>query len=214
MISLPENALQNVRDGLVLAKPFIRPSYSVNKNGLNVKLWVAQRKAPFLMTSMIRHQAMLVPVAPDLKMVFGIAKRVRDYGGDRIQYDALKAAPLSPGDAFIGSGARYRFANTILAVIFDENKRTSAELISRAVRRSCEIANQNGCTAIILPDMTENLLAQPNWITAEQRRGTADTAALALGAALRACRGLMSQYNIWCWDPDNADSYLRELKRL
>ncbi len=214
MISLPENALANVRNGLVPARPFILPAYSVNKNGLNVKLWVAQRKAPFLMTSIIRNQAMLVPVAPDLKMVFGIAKRVRDYGADAVQNEALKAAPLVPGDAFIGSGARYRFANTVLAVIFDENKRTSPEIIARAVRRGCELANQRGCHAIILPDMTENLLAQPNWITQEQRRQTAEVAALAMGAALRACRGLMSQYNIWCWDPDNADFYLRELKRL
>src|ERR1700722_10725330 len=119
MISLPENALQNIRAGLVFAKPFIRPAYSVSKNGLNVKLWVAQRKAPFLMTSAIRNQAMLVPVAPDLKMVFGIAKRVRDYGADMVQNEALKAAPLAPGDAFVGSGARYRFSHTVLAVIFD-----------------------------------------------------------------------------------------------
>ena len=194
MISLPDNALQNLRHGLVFAKPFIRHSYSINKNGLNVK--------------------MLVPVAPDLKMVFGIAKRVRDYGADMVQNEALKVAPLGPGDAFIGSGARYRFANTVLAVIFDDNKRTSPEIIARAVRRGCELANQRGCHAIILPDMTENLLAQPNWITEEQRRQTAETAALAMGAALRACRGLMSQYNIWCWDPANADFYMRELKRL
>ncbi len=216
-ISLPENVQQdlaNLRAGLKPPILLIRPIYSVNKNGINARLWVSQRKTPFLMTAAIRNQAMLVPVAPDLKMVFGIAKRVRDYGADRVQYEALKAAPLPPGEAFIGTGARYRFANTVLAVIFDESKRTSPELIARAVRRGCELANQRGCHSIILPDMTENLLAQPNWITPEQRRNTAEIAALTLGAALRACRGLMTQYNIWCWDVNNVDFYLRELKRL
>jgi O-acetyl-ADP-ribose deacetylase (regulator of RNase III) len=218
MISIPspaarQEALTNLRHGLVFAKPFLLPSLHVHKNGYNIRLWVAQRRMPFLLTA-VRHQAVLVPVAPDLKMIFGIAKRVRDYGGDKVQREAAAVAPLPPGEAFIGSGSRYRFANTVLAVIFDESKRTSPDIITRAIRRGCELANQRGCHSIVLPDLTENLLAQPNWITDQQRRNTAEIAALTMGAALRATRGLLQQVNVWCWDPRNADVYLRELKRL
>src|SRR5579872_2614144 len=139
MISVPTpaaraEAIQNMRRGLVPAWPFITSSLHVHRNGYNVRLWIAQRKLPFLMSSMVSRQAILVPVAPDLKMVFGIAKRVRDYGADKVQREALKVAPLPAGEAFIGTGARYRFANTVLAVIFDEYKRTNPETITRAVR--------------------------------------------------------------------------------
>ena len=32
---------------------------------------------------------------------------------------------------------------------------------------------ERGVNSVIIPDITENLLTQPNWITAEQRRETA-----------------------------------------
>jgi hypothetical protein len=217
MISIPAETIQNLRKGWVPARVFITPTLRVKKSGLNVHLWVAQRKLPFLMAGapfLTQHQAILVPVAPDLKMVFGVAKLVRDQGANMVQREADRVAPLAPGDAFIGAGARYRYDNTVLAVIFDESKRTSPDLITRAVRRGAELANQRGCTSLILPDMTENLLAQPNWITQEQRRATAELAALTLVNAIRASRGVVDRFNVWCWDPNNAGFYIRELNRL
>lgn len=217
MISVPAEMIENLRKEWVPARPFILPTLKVNRNGLKVHLWVAQRKVPFLMAGapfITRHQAMLVPVAPDLKMVFGVAKQVRDQGANVVQREAERVAPLAPGDAFIGAGARYRYEFTVLSVIFDEAKRTSPDLITRAVRRGTELANQRGCTSIIIPDMTENLLAQPNWITPEQRRQTAEITALTLVNAIRASRGLVDKFNVWCWDPNNASHFIRELNRL
>ena len=95
-----------------------------------------------------------------------------------------------------------------------KSKRTSAEIISRAVTTAVTKLRAVGAKTVVIADMTENLLAQPNWITDEQRRNTAEIAALTMGTALRASKGLLQQVNVWCWDPRNADFYLRELKRL
>lgn len=211
------DARRNIRQSLNLATPFILPSLRVHKYDMHVMLWVARRKLPALVAGapfLTRHTAMIVPVAPDLKMVFGVAKMARDQGASRIQQEALRVAPLTPGQAFIGSGAKYRYAYTALAVIFDEYKRTSPDLIRTAVRNAAQLANERGATKLILPDFTENLLAQPNWITSGQRRETAEIAAFTTIEAVRACRGMADTVHIWCWNPENAPLYERELKRF
>jgi O-acetyl-ADP-ribose deacetylase (regulator of RNase III) len=189
---------------------FYKPVHHTHLHNLDIELWVARRKLPFFMHA----DAVLVPVAPDLKMVFGIAKMIRDYGANTIQYEANQAAPLPPGQAYIGAGGRYRFKYTILAVIFDEVKRTSPELILRAVRSAVQQAQRKGVESIIFPDMTENLLAQPNWITPEQRQATAEVTARTLVNAIMVCQGAIKTVKIWVWDPANAPAFQNELKRL
>lgn len=202
---------------LKLAQPFIHPLYRVQRDGLNVQLWAASYKLPALMLGapfFRRKQAIIVPVSPNLKMVYGAAKLARDYGADRPQREADRFAPLSPGEALIVSGARYRYAYTALAVIFDHQKQSSPERIVHAVRRAMELARQRDCTGVILPDFTNNLMPQPNQVTPSLQRAVAESTALAMVEAIRACRGLMEQIHIWCYDPSNAEVYLRELKRL
>lgn len=190
--------------------PFIRPIHTVHISDVTVELWVAQRKFPFFM----RADAILVPVAPDLKMVFGIAKMVRDYGADAVQYEANKVAPLPPGEAFVGIGGRYRFKYTALAVIFDEVKRTSPQLIGQAVRRALQLLQERDVKSVVFPDMTENLLAHPTWITQEQRQATAEITARAMIAAIAAAKGTVKTIKIWVWDPNNAPYFRKELERL
>src|SRR5215470_13239864 len=113
---------------------FYRPVQTVNVQGTTLELWVSRRKMPFFMHA----DAILVPVAPDLKMVFGVAKLIRDFGANAVQYEANQAAPLPPGQAFIGTGGRYRFRFTALAVIFDEVKRTSPDLVMQAVQNAMQ----------------------------------------------------------------------------
>lgn len=212
-----QKALENIKKEYKLARLFIRPAFRVNRGGMTVNLWVAQRKLPFLMAGapfVTRHQALIVPTAPDLNMAFGIAKFARDLSANHIQRQAARAAPLPAGEAFIGDGSRYRYQYTVLAVIFDELKRTSPDLIVRAVRRGAELARQRNCTGLILPDFTDNLIPQPNWIMPELRRETTEIAALAAVEAVRACRGLMQHIHVWCWNEENAAPFLRELKRL
>lgn len=212
---VPADAIKNLKKGWVPAHPVIRPVTRVSVGGLGINLYVAQRKLPFSIgNTLFLNNALLVPVAPDLKMVFGVAKLARDWGADIAQNEALRVAPLPAGEAFLGTGGRYRFRYTVLSVIFDEQKRTSPDIIRRAVRRGAQLASERGATSLILPDMTENLLAQPNWITDAQRAETAQITAFTLVDTLRSFRNMMKTVNIWCWDPRNAEFYVRELKRL
>ena len=212
---LPTGSLENVRREMIAPQAVIQPTTRARSGELNVNLFVAQRKLPFMIgNTLFQNNALLVPVAPDLRMVFGIAKMARDWGADIAQREALKVAPLQPGDAFIGTGAKYRYRHTVLAVVFDANKRTDPDLIRQAVRRGAQLAAQKGATGLILPDMTENLLAQPNWITAQQRAETAEIVAFTLVDALKSCRGVLKTVHLWCWDPRNVEFYQRELKRM
>ncbi len=188
----------------------LAPRARVKVENLAVELWVSQRKLPLA----LRADAIVVPVAPDLKMVFGIAKMVRDYGADAVQYEANRVAPLEPGDSFVGTGSKYRYAHTALAVVFDHQKRTSSELIARAISSALGKLGRAGARSVIFPDMTENLLSQPNWITDEQRRETAAISArLMLDAALLAGSD-MRAIKIWVWDNRSADAFVQEMKKL
>lgn len=189
---------------------FVRPAYRVKYAGTTVELWISERKLPFF----ARSGGMVVPVAPDLRMIFGVAKMARDYSAGIIEREAKSAAPMQPGEAFVGSGAKFRYKYTALAVIFDEQKRTTPDLIARAVSNAIGKLYDRGARTLVLPDMTENLLAQPNWITAEQRMATARIAARAIIDAIRASRGMATTVRIWAWDPRNAPCYEAEMKRL
>jgi len=186
------------------------PRYRAALEDLTIEVWVSSRKLPLL----LRGGAIIVPTAPDLKMVFGVAKMARDMGADNIQREANAVAPLAPGDAFVGTGSRYRYKYTALAVIFDELKRTSPQLITSSVGKAMRMLRDRGVNSVIIPDMTENLLTQPNWITAEQRRETAAiTARLMLAGILDAGSNIKS-VRIWVWDKANADIFIDELKRF
>lgn len=188
----------------------VLPRYRATLENLTIELYVSQRKLPALAGA----DALIVPVGPDLKMVFGVAKMARDRGADLVQYEANKVAPLAPGEAFIGTGARYRYKYTALAVIFDQSKRTSAELISRAINNAVRKLREKGAKSVVIADMTENLLAQPNWITVEQRRKTAAITAKIIVDAIIACGSNAKTIKIWCSEPDNAQFYIEELKHI
>src|SRR5262249_33236946 len=147
----------------------VLPKYRAVLDELTIELYISQRKFPAL----AHADGLVVPVGPDLKMVSGLTKLARDRGADVIQVEANRAAPLEPGDAFVGWGARYRYKYTALAVIFDTSKRTNAEMIKRAVTTAVTKLRAAGAKSVVIADMTENLLAQPNWIAVEQRRKTA-----------------------------------------
>src|SRR5437588_7749984 len=80
----------------------VLPSYRATLHDLTIELFVSQRKLPLLAAA----DALIVPVGTDLKMVFGVAKMARDRGADIVQVEANRVAPLKPGDAFVGTGAR------------------------------------------------------------------------------------------------------------
>jgi O-acetyl-ADP-ribose deacetylase (regulator of RNase III) len=187
-----------------------RPKKTYRIGEMTVRLWVSNRRLPAL----LRADGMIVPVAPDLKMVFGVAKLAREHTADAIQREADRVAPLPAGRAFVGPGSRYRYERTALAVIFDDAKRTSPQYIATAVRRAMRLLAQAGARSVIYPDMTENLLAQPNWITEEQRGKTAAMTAHLTADTLAACIGVMPVVNVWVWERANAGPYEVELAAL
>ena len=187
----------------------LMPTKRIALQDLTIELWVSQRKLPLA----LRADAILVPVATDLKMVFGIAKMARDMGADFVQHEAAKVAPLAPGDAFVGTGARFRYKHTALAVIFDRNKRTSPAIIGEAVGTALNKLRVLGVNSVVFPDMTENLLAQPQWITDEQRQTAAALTARLMVDAIVA-GGLMGTVRIWVWDAKNAPFFAEELERV
>lgn len=185
-----------------------KPRKTVQLGDFTIELWVRERKYPR------GADAIIVPVAPDLKMVTGIAKWVRDATANRIQYEAEQAAPLPPGEAFAGSGGRYRFKITALAVVMDEYKRTTPEWMVRAITRAMELANEKGAETCILPDMTEDLLRQPQSISEEERRKTCEGVASALVNAAANASDYVELVRIWVWRKGVEDIYIRELERL
>ncbi len=195
----------------IALRPYIFPPYyKLRIDGLNLELWVSENKYPI----MALPDVLVAPVAPDLKMVFGAAKIARDAGAGKAQAEADKVAPLQPGDAFVGPGAKYKWHLTALAVIFDAQKRATPELMAASLHKALTEAAAHGADSALIPDMTENLLAQPNWISEAQKSETAQTAArLTIEAAL-ACRGTVDTIKIWVYDKANVDAYVAEMERL
>ena len=193
----------------ILWRVIFPPVYRVRAKGLSIELWVSQRKFPWASLS----QAVIVPVGTDLKMVFGSAKIVRDWGANRAQYEAEEVAPLKPGDAFIGSGARYRWNHTVLAVIFDEQKRTNPELLTEALRNAISKLSAEEVTSALIPDLTDNLIAQTNWITDEQREEMARTSARMMLDAIVSANSDLKIARIWVFDPRNRDIFVEEMEK-
>ena len=196
---------------LILLRPYIfSPFYKTGANGMNIEVWVSQRKYPI----MAFPDVLIVPTGPDLKMIFGAAKIARLWGAGKAQVEANKVAPLQPGDAFVGPGAKYRWHLTGLAVIFDHQKRTSPELMASSLRKAMTIAAEEGAESAMIADMTENLQTQPNWVTEAQKMETVHQTARLMIDAILACRGTVKTVKIWVFDPANAEVYTEELQKL
>ncbi len=198
---------------LGVLRPYILPPYYHMKAGqLSIELWVTKRTFPYAALP----EAVIAPVAPDLKMNTSAAKVVRDWGASKVQYEANEVAPLKPGDAFLGSGARFRvnWRMTALAVVFDEQKRTNPELFGVGIHTAAKLAAAQGAANLLLPDMTENLMQQPNWVTdAEREAATRQTARLMI-LSLFPLEGIVTTVKLWMASPEAADIYIEEMERM
>lgn len=184
-----------------------KPKRRISINGTTIELWDRERKMPG------GAEGIVVPVATDMKMSTGISKWVRDASANAVQYEALRVAPMQPGEFFVGSGGRYRFGKTALAVVMDDQKRTSTEWIKTAVSASVSRLRDMDAETILIPDMTEDLLRQPNWISDEQRKETCRPIAQAmLDGIIEGCLDV-DRVKIWAWR-GNADIWAEELDRI
>ncbi len=185
-----------------------KPIRVIEVEGVRFELWVRERKFP------CAADAIIVPAARDLKLVAGIAKWVRDATANKLQDEADRLAPLDPGQAFVGSGGRYKFDHAVVAVVMDDQKTAKPEWIRAGVRAAMKEAQLAGASSCILPDFTDDLMRQPQWPSAEQRRETCRPIAVAL------LEGAMSSYTgidtvvVWVWRADMRDIYEEEFERL
>lgn len=186
-----------------------KPRKRVRTDDTEIELWVRERKFPG------RADAIVAPVSPDLKMVTGIAKWVRDSTANRVQAEAESVAPLPPGEAFVsGSAGRYRFKMAALAVVMDDKKQTSPDWIATGLTRALNLAAGRDARTVIVPDFTEDLLRQPTTITDEQRRQTAAPIARAMLDGILAGSAGFETVKIWVWRTVNEDIFVREMESL
>ena len=196
--------------GLLVGVDFLRrkPRLSVRLGETVVDLWVRERRLPCM------SEAILAPVATDMKMVAGIAKWIRDSTAGRVQNQALAHAPAAPGTGFVGAGGRYRFGMAALAVVMDEAKRWSPETVEQGVAAAIRAARMAGAGTILIPDLTDDLLSQPRRADLEVRRETCRVATRAMLQAIASTRSEMHRVGIWVWRTGVEDIVLDEITQL
>jgi len=196
--------------GLLFLKEVFGPRASahIQVGDTSIELWGKPWNRP------PSAEAIIVPVAPDMQLVNGIAKWARDSTANRLQDAAEHAAPLAPGEAFIGPGGKFKFQLTALAVVMDESNQTTADWIERGIVRAMIMAREKEARAIVLPDFTDDMLRQPANISDEQRRETSTLVAKAMIQALLDNPDCMEEVKIWVWRAETRDIFLKEMDRL
>ena len=185
-----------------------RPAGSLSRGDLAVELWGGDwYRAP-------KADAVIVPVASDMQMYTPVAKWVRDATAYEVQDQANRVAPMKPGEAFVGVGGKYRFKMAALAVVMDDQKRTTDEWVSAAIERAIRLVAEHGAQTVVVPDMTEDWIRHPQTITAEQRRQTAEVVAPAVLKGIVNAGDVVDEVKIWAWNPQNREVYIREIERL
>src|SRR3954468_1660352 len=81
----------------------------------------------------------------------GVAGAIKRAGGDAIEAEAMRQAPVAPGECVITSGGRLAAKHVIHAAVMGQDLRTSAELIAQATRNSLALADQHGLASISFP---------------------------------------------------------------
>ena len=181
-----------------------RPSMTMNINGTRFELWCSRRlpKATDLV---------VVPAAPDLKLIAGSALWVRGVTAGNAQREADAKAPRVPGDAVLVAGARYRFARTALAVVMDERKQYSGEAIRDSLRRAVALASDRSISSLTLPDWTPDLMRQPRVANLAHRVSTAKLVAPMVAEAAVSLAGQVHCVRFWVQYPEIARIYREAL---
>lgn len=183
----------------------VKPIQQVKWDGKVVDILVSERRFPR------QAESVIVPVAPNLKMSFGIAKWVRDATAGKFQIEAERVAPLTPGEAFAGSGGKYRFQHAIAAVVMDETKRYTAEWIEKAVQNALRLAAERHAHSCLIADMTDDLLRQPQWLSMEERKAICKPIAKAILQGVRNAGVAPEELAVWVWRSDYKDIWLEAL---
>jgi O-acetyl-ADP-ribose deacetylase (regulator of RNase III) len=86
-----------------------------------------------------------------LWMSTGVGGALKRRGGDAIEFDAIRQAPVPLGGAIITTAGTLAARAVIHAISIDAHRRTSAEAIDSAVRSAMERAREIGAKSIAFP---------------------------------------------------------------
>ena len=88
-----------------------------------------------------------------LWMSTGVAGEIKRAGGDAIEFAAVRQAPVPIGEAVVTPAGRLAAKVVIHAVSLDRDRRTSTEIIDRAVRSAMARARELRVASIAFPAM-------------------------------------------------------------
>jgi O-acetyl-ADP-ribose deacetylase (regulator of RNase III) len=86
-----------------------------------------------------------------LWMGAGVAGAIKRAGGDEIEREAVAKGPIAIGDAVATGAGRLPARYVIHAAVMGQDLQTSADTISRATRRTLEVADELGLGSVALP---------------------------------------------------------------
>jgi len=86
-----------------------------------------------------------------LWMGSGVAGAIKAKGGEEIEREAMKLGPIEPGQAGSTTAGRLKARYCIHAAAMGQDLATSADLISKATRRSLDEAARLGLDSIAFP---------------------------------------------------------------
>ncbi|HEY7003147.1 MAG TPA: macro domain-containing protein [Gaiellaceae bacterium] len=86
-----------------------------------------------------------------LWMGAGVAGAIKRAGGEEIEREAMALAPIAVGDAVSTGAGRLKAAHVIHAAVMGQDLQTSAEVVSKATRRTLEVADDLGARSLALP---------------------------------------------------------------
>ena len=88
-----------------------------------------------------------------LWMSTGVSGEIKRAGGDAIEFAAVRQAPVPLGDAVVTPAGNLAARAIIHAVSLDRDRRTSADVIDKAVRSAMLRAREIRATSIAFPAM-------------------------------------------------------------
>ncbi|HET7029259.1 MAG TPA: macro domain-containing protein [Candidatus Limnocylindrales bacterium] len=88
-----------------------------------------------------------------LWMSTGVAGEIKRAGGDAIEFAAVRQAPVPLGEAVVTPAGNLAAKAVIHAVSLDRDRRTSAEVIDRAVRSAMARARELRAASVAFPAM-------------------------------------------------------------
>jgi O-acetyl-ADP-ribose deacetylase len=86
-----------------------------------------------------------------LWMSTGVGGAIKRAGGDPIEFAAVRQAPVELGDAIVTPAGSLAARYVIHAVSLDRDRRTSDEVIERAIRSAFARARELGVTSLAFP---------------------------------------------------------------